>query len=69
MRTVRRLLYRDIVASRTGFTSAARHAAEMILSQYVLTYGPASGGNSRTQLVVEVKRPGVRVLAPGWTAR
>jgi hypothetical protein len=61
--------YLEIVASRTGFTNAAKHAAELILAQYVLTFGPATGGHSKTQLIVEVKRPGVRVLAPGWTSR
>ena len=61
--------FRETVASRSAFVAAARHAAELINAQYVLTFGPATGGNRQTQLIVEVKRPNVRVLAPGWTSR
>jgi hypothetical protein len=59
---------RDVVASRSGVTTATRRVADFIRAQYVLTYAPG-GGHSRTELHVEVKRPGVRVLAPGWIAR
>jgi Ca-activated chloride channel family protein len=59
---------REIVASRSGVSTSTRRFAELINAQYVLTFGPG-GGNRNTQLVVEVKRPGVRVLAPGWTTR
>jgi hypothetical protein len=59
---------REIVSSRSGVSSGTKKLAEMILAQYVLTFGPG-GGNRTTQQTVEVKRPGVRVLAPGWTTR
>ena len=59
---------REIVSSRSGLSSASRRMAELILSQYVLTFGPG-GGTSQTLQHIEVKRPGVRVLAPGWTTR
>ncbi len=59
---------REIVASRTGVTAAAKHIADLILAQYVLTYGPA-GGSVRSQVEVTVKRPGLRVLAAGWVSR
>ena len=60
--------YRAIVSSRSGVSSGTKRFAELINAQYVLTFGPG-GGNRNTQQVVEVKRPGVRVLAPGWTTR
>ncbi len=59
---------REIVSSRSGVSSATKRFAELINAQYVLTFGPG-GGHRGTQQVVEVKRPGVRVLAPGWTTR
>jgi hypothetical protein len=59
---------REVVSSRSGVSSASKRIAELILAQYVLTFGPG-GGNRNTRQVVEVKRPGVRVLAPGWTSR
>jgi len=59
---------REIVSSRSGVSAATKRMAELMLGQYVLSYGPG-GGTSQTQLIVEVKRPGVRVLAPGWTTR
>ena len=60
--------YRQIVSSRSGVSSGTKRFAELINAQYVLTFGPG-GGHRNTQQVVEVKRPGVRVLAPGWTTR
>lgn len=59
---------REIVASRSGITSSTRQIAELILSQYVLTYGPATG-SSTSRLKVSLKRPGARVLAPQWISR
>jgi hypothetical protein len=59
---------REVVRSVSGAISTSKRFAQLILSQYVLTFGPG-GGNNRTQQIVEVKRPGVRVLAPGWTTR
>jgi len=59
---------RQIVASPSGMMAATKHMAELILGQYLLSYGPG-GGTDPTPLIVEVKRPGVRVLAPGWTTR
>ncbi len=60
--------FREIVSSRSGLNTAVRHMAELILAQYVLTYGPG-GGSSRSIVAVTVKRPGVRVLTAGWTSR
>jgi hypothetical protein len=59
---------REVVRSVTGAIATSKRFAQLILSQYVLTFGPGGGG-SQTQQVVEVRRPGVRVLAPGWTTR
>ena len=59
---------REVVSSISGVNSGTRKFAELMLAQYVLTFGPG-GGNRNTQQVVEVKRPGVRVLAPGWITR
>jgi hypothetical protein len=58
----------ETVSSISGVNTSTKKFAELMLAQYVLTYGPG-GGNSQTQQVVEVKRPGVRVLAPGWITR
>jgi hypothetical protein len=58
----------EIVSSISGVNSATKKFAELMLAQYVLTFGPG-GGHAGTQQVVEVKRPGVRVLAPGWITR
>ena len=58
----------ETVSSISGVNSATKKFAELMLAQYVLTFGPG-GGHRGTQQVVEVKRPGVRVLAPGWTTR
>ena len=59
---------REVVSSISGVNGATKRFAELMNAQYVLTFGPG-GGNRNTQQVVEVKRPGVRVLAPGWTTR
>jgi hypothetical protein len=59
---------REIVASRSGVTAATTRIADLILAQYALTYGPA-GGSIRSEVVVTVKRPGLRVLAASWVAR
>ena len=56
---------RDVVASRSGVTTATKRVADLILAQYAITYGPG-GGTARSELVVQVTRPEVRVLAPHW---
>jgi hypothetical protein len=58
----------EVVSSISGVGTSTRKFAELMLAQYVLTFGPG-GGHRGTQQVVEVKRPGVRVLAPGWITR
>ena len=58
---------RDIVNSRSGIGVSSKQMAEQMLSQYLLTYGPA-GGTATSQLRIAVNRPGVRILAPRWTA-
>jgi hypothetical protein len=60
--------FHDVVSTRNGLSLATRRAAELIGSQYAVTFGPG-GGTNRTSLTVQVKRPGVRVLAPGWTTK
>jgi len=60
--------YRDIVTSRTGVAASTKHLAELMLSQYALTFGPG-GGSAQSHLRVGIKRPGVRILSPGWTSR
>jgi hypothetical protein len=58
---------RDIVASAVGVESMSKQMAELIASQYEVTYAP--GGGTRTSaLKVMVARPGLRVFAPGWIA-
>jgi hypothetical protein len=59
---------RDIVVSRTGVATSTKHMADLILSQYVLTFGPG-GGSAQSHLRVGIRRPGVRILSPGWTSR
>jgi hypothetical protein len=58
----------EVVSSISGVNASTKKFAELMLAQYVLTFGPG-GGHRGTQQVVEVKRPGVRVLAPGWITR
>jgi VWFA-related protein len=60
--------YRDIVTSRTGVVASTKHMAELMLSQYALTFGPG-GGSAQSHLRVGIRRPGVRILSPGWTPR
>lgn len=57
---------RDVVASRSGVSTATKRVAELVLAQYAVTFGPG-GGTARSELAVQVKRPDVRVLAPRWT--
>jgi hypothetical protein len=59
---------RDIVNSRTGVGVSSKQMAELMLAQYLLTYGPA-GGTATSRLRIGVNRPGVRILAPRWTGR
>ena len=59
---------RDIVNSRTGVGVSSKQMAELMLSQYLLTYGPA-GGTATSRLRIGVTRPGVRILAPRWIGR
>jgi VWFA-related protein len=58
----------DIVASPNGLEAMCRQMAEQLAGQYDLTYGPG-GGVSASQLTVDVKQTGLKVLAPIWTDR
>jgi hypothetical protein len=59
---------RESVSSLSGLMGGVKKFAGLILAQYAVTFGPG-GGHAGTEQVVKVKRPGVRVLAPGWTTR
>ena len=59
---------RELVASRSGVTASLKRMADLILSQYALTYG-ATRGSSQSTLTVTVKRPDVKILSPRWTTR
>jgi len=58
---------RDIVASAVGIETMAKQMADLIASQYEITYAPG-GGNRNSARKVMVARPGLRVYAPGWIA-
>ena len=58
----------DIVASPNGLEAMCKQMAEQLAGQYDLTYGPG-GGVSASQLTVDVKQTGLKVLAPIWTDR
>jgi hypothetical protein len=58
----------DIVSSPTALASSAKHLAQLVTSQYAVTYGPG-GGTARSQITVGVTRDGLKVLAPMWTAQ
>jgi hypothetical protein len=58
---------RDIVASAVGIETMAKEMAELIASQYEVTYAPG-GGNRNSARKVMVLRPGLKVYAPGWTS-
>ncbi len=58
---------RDIVASAVGIETMAKQMAELIASQYEVTYAPG-GGNRNSARKVMVARPGLKVYAPGWTS-
>ena len=58
----------DIVASPNGLEAMCKQMAEQLAGQYDLTYGPG-GGVSASQLTVNVKQTGLKVLAPIWTDR
>jgi hypothetical protein len=58
----------EVVGSASGVDSMAKRMAELIGSQYRVTYAPGGSGAAR-RLVVSVKRDGLKVLAPSWTAR
>jgi len=59
---------RDVVASRSGLGNSCKRFAELILSQYDVTYSPA-GGTGRSRLAVGVKGSGLRLLAPSWLSK
>lgn len=59
---------RDVVASRSGLGNSCKRFAELILSQYDVTYAPA-GGTGRSRLAVGVKGSGLRILAPSWLSK
>ncbi len=59
---------RDVVASRSGLVNSCKVFAELILSQYDVTYAPA-GGSGRSRLAVGVKGSGIQVLAPSWIGK
>ena len=59
---------REVVMSRSGLLSTSKRFAELILSQYDVTYAPG-GGEPRSRLSVGVKGSGLRVLAPSWLSR
>lgn len=59
--------FRDIVASAIGVDTVAKQMAELIASQYVITYGPGGGTRTSTRQVV-VGRNNVKVYAPSWIA-
>jgi Ca-activated chloride channel family protein len=58
----------DIVSSPNGLEAMCKQMAEQLTGQYDLTYGPG-GGVSASQLTVNVKQAGLKVLAPIWTDR
>jgi hypothetical protein len=59
---------RESVASSVGLDTMARRTADIIASQYLVTYAPA-GGRLNSSLRVGVKRDGAKVYAPGWISR
>jgi VWFA-related protein len=59
---------RDVVASRSGLGNSCKRFAELILSQYDVTYAPA-GGTGRSRLAVGVKGSALRILAPSWLSK
>ena len=54
------------IASPSGLEAMCKQMAEMMAAQYDITYGPG-GGSAKSQIAVNVKRDGVKVLAPVWT--
>jgi hypothetical protein len=58
---------RDIVASAVGIDTMAKQMAELIASQYEVTYAPGGGDRASARKVM-VARPGLKVYAPGWTS-
>ena len=56
----------QIVASPSALEGMCKQMAEMMAGQYDITYGPG-GGSAKSQIAVNVKRDGVKVLAPAWT--
>lgn len=58
----------DVVSSPSALASAAKRMAQLVTSQYAITYGPG-GGSAGSQIAVGVSRQGLRVLAPMWTPR
>jgi hypothetical protein len=59
---------RDVVSSRSGVNTATKRVADLVLGQYAVTFGPGTG-SATSQLAVQVKREGVRVLAPRWLSK
>lgn len=58
--------WNQVVASPNGLEAMCKQMAEMMAAQYDITYGPG-GGSAKSQIAVNVKRDGVKVLAPAWT--
>jgi len=59
---------REIVASAIGVDTVAKQMAELIASQYLITYAPGGGTRNSTRKVM-VARNGLKVYAPGWIAK
>jgi VWFA-related protein len=56
------------VKNRQELRLALDQLAQLLVAQYEVVYGPAQGG-PRSQRLVGVRRPNVRVLAPSWISR
>jgi len=58
----------ESASTAVGVNTITHQMATLIASQYAVTYAPG-GGNRDSSLKVGVKRPNLRVLAPGWVGR
>jgi VWFA-related protein len=54
------------IASPSGLEAMCKQMAEMMAAQYDITYGPG-GGSAKSQIAVNVRPEGAKVLAPAWT--
>jgi VWFA-related protein len=61
--------FRDTVSSRAGLGNISKRMADLVLSQYAISYAPSSAGSSRSILQVGVNRPGVKVFSPRWLSQ